>query len=394
MENIEYASSACPTYLETEHRPLRVLFLEPQPCIRALKYAIGLRHYLEKKVTISFGHMGHPLNELYGFGEEYFDRIVKIDPERIDESMNRFINKQKPHIIHSHNAPDTLTLRAIDSAGGVPIIHDVHEVLSVHSSGFFKDDNREKLARYRKEERRACEDSDGRIYATEGIKEYVQQNYSVESQSSLVFYNYAAKSIMPYCFKEKLSARDNNVHIVYVGCLTSMVNGSHYDLREIFMRIADHGFHIHFYPTRDEITESNETYRTMAENSQFMHYHDPLGYERLLYEMTQYDFGWAGFNGAKNGGHLDIAIQNKIFDYMSSGLPVISFPFKAMRHFIEENGLGLIIIDVDELAEALKNTDICKLRENVMKARQDLTVESNIPELVDFYNRIIELKGD
>jgi glycosyltransferase involved in cell wall biosynthesis len=377
-----------------ERKHLKVMFLEPQPCIRALKYAIGLKQNLKGNVSIFFGHIGHSLSDLYGFGEDYFDRIVKIDPDRIDKAIEEFIDENEPDIIHSHNAPDMFTIKAIDAVEDVPIIHDVHEVLSVHKSGFFRNDDEEDLQRYCWEERKACEGSDGRIYATEGIGKYIRQQYDVDRDKDMVFYNYASNSVMPSIFKEKLSARDGEVHLVYVGCLTSLVEDSHYDLREIFKQIADQGLHIHFYPTSNEITESNETYRNLSRLSRFMHYHHPMEYGSLLHEITKYDLGWAGLNRAKNGRHLDIAIQNKIFDYISSGLPIISFPYRAMQHFIEENGVGLIINDVNELSETLKQTDTNRLRQHLVTVRHKLTVENHISELIDFYHRIIEVKGD
>jgi len=371
---------------------LRILFLEPQPCIRALKYAIALKRALKNDVGIYFGHLGHTLTELYGFGEEYFDQVTSLSPERLSESIRRVIEKYEPQVIHSHNAPDTLTVAALDVAEEIPIIHDIHELLSVHNSGFFSDDDEERLVKYRREERKACEESDGRIYATEGIGRYVHQQYDVGGQPDIVFHNYASESVMPHRFKEKISTEET--HIVYVGCITNVVEGSHYDLREIFKAIADYNLHIHFYPSSNYITRSNSAYRRLAGSNRFIHCHDHLGYRELLYEMTQYDFGWAGFNGAKNAKHLDLALQNKVPDYLSSGLPVIAFRHRTIQRFIEKHGIGLIVKDIDELPELLRNVDIPKLRDRAMKTRRKLTFESNIPKLLDFYDRIAGTKGD
>ena len=74
--------------------------------------------------------------------------------------------------------------------------------------------------------------------------------------------------------------------------------------------------------------------------------------------MTQYDFGWAGFNGAKNAEHLDLALQNKVFDYLSSGLPTIAFRHRTIQRFVEKHGIGLIVKDIEELPELLRNVDI------------------------------------
>jgi len=110
--------------------------------------------------------------------------------------------------------------------------------------------------------------------------------------------------------------------------------------------------------------------------------------------MTQYDFGWAGFNGAKNTGHLDLALQNKVLDYLSSGLPVIAFRHRTIQRFIEKHGIGLVVKDIHELPELLRDVDIPKLRDQAMKTRRKLTFESNIPKLLDFYDRIAGTKGD
>jgi glycosyltransferase involved in cell wall biosynthesis len=388
MHNTEKDSSISLSRPETNQRILKILFLEPQPCIRALKYAIGLRHVHENNVSLYFGHTGYSLSRLYGFGEEYFDEITQLDPEKIGDDVRRIINKYKPHVIHSHNAPNILTLTAIDIAKDIPVIHDVHEVLSIHNSGFFRDDDEQRLLKYREEERRACEESDGRIYATDGIRRYIQQQYNVDAQNDAVFYNYASASVMPQHFKHKISSKDKETHIVYIGCVTSVVKGSHYDLREIFRKIADHKIHIHIYPTSDHITKSNRTYRKLAKRNRFIHCHDTLDCKNLLYEITQYDLGWAGFNGVKNGNHLDLALPNKVFEYISSGLPVIAFPYKTIQHFIEKYDVGLIIKDVDELPEALENVNISELEGKAMRTRHKLTVESKIPKLVDFYNKM------
>lgn len=371
--------------------PLRILFLEPQPCIRALKYAIALRSRLGDALSLWFGHAGRSLSELYGFGEGYFDNVLTLNPERADGDIREIIGNYEPHIVHSHNAPDTFTVKAIDAVEDVPVIHDVHEVLSVHNSGFFKSDEQEDMRRYRREERRACEESDGQIYATRGIKEYIQDQYGVNGQNNIVFNNYASELAMPKHFKRKLSADDGDTHIVYIGCITSVVEGSHYDLRSIFQEIAGHKLHVHFYPTTNSITRSNETYQKLSSRDPYIHYHSHLSYKELLHEITQYDFGWAGYNDSMNSHHLDIAIQNKIFDYISSGLPVIAFPHATLRKFIERHGIGLVIKNVNELPRLIKETDVFSLEKHALDARDRLTFEHNIPKLLDFYMRMAGL---
>ena len=49
---------------------MRVLFLQQQPCVRAMKYAVGLRR---ARSTLGFAYRGRTLSELYGAGDELFE---------------------------------------------------------------------------------------------------------------------------------------------------------------------------------------------------------------------------------------------------------------------------------------------------------------------------------
>jgi len=368
---------------------LRVLFLEPQPCIRALKYAKALRFFLGKRLSLYLGYTGYSLDRIYGYGDECFDQLVKLDSNELDQGIRGLINDFKPMLIHSHNAPDTLTGLAINVAEEIPVIHDVHEVLSAHNSGFFASDDKERLLRYREEERRVNEESHGRIYATKSIRNYIHQHYDVDVENELVFNNYVSKSVMPNRFKEKLSARGGEVHIVYIGCVTSVVEGSHYDLTEIFYNIASNGMHIHIYPTNNIITLSSDSYKELADSNEFIHFHGNMNRKELLKEITQYDYGWAGFNRAANNEHLDIVLPNKIIEYVACGLPVLAFPHKTIQRFIEQYGVGLVFDDTDELEELLKSGSPSNIRETVLNSRHCFAIENQISRVVDFYEQII-----
>ena len=367
----------------------RMLFLQPQPCVRTLKYAKALKHYLGKRVSLCLGYTGYSLNRIYGYGDEYFDRMVHLNPKDVHNDILDIIDDFKPMLVHSHNAPNTLTLSAIRVCENIPVIHDVHEVLSVHKSGFFGDDDETTMTKYCDEERMANEQSDKRIYATEGIKDYIKNHYSVDAGDDLIFHNYVSESIMPTDFKEKLSNRDGETHIVYIGCVTSVVEDSHYDLREIFKDIADNQIHIHIYPTKNIITQSSHSYKKLDDASEFIHLHNNLSRRNLLQEITQYDFGWAGLNRAANNKHLEIVLPNKVTEYIASGLPVLAFPHKTIKMFIKKNDVGLTFSNIDDLKSLLEKPEVSKMRENTLLVRHHLTIEKQIPKLVNFYERII-----
>jgi hypothetical protein len=68
---------------------MRVMFLQPQPCIRALKIARGLKKAQGKKISLIFGYLEKMLTELYGYGDEYFDEVIRLDRENLEGSISR-----------------------------------------------------------------------------------------------------------------------------------------------------------------------------------------------------------------------------------------------------------------------------------------------------------------
>ena len=364
---------------------MRVMFLQPQPCIRALKIARGLKEASGEKISIVLGFLEKTLTELYGYGDEYFDEVVRLDPEDLGGSVSDLADNFDPHIIHSHNAPDYLTVSALKAFEGAPVIHDIHDSLTMRSTGYYEGDDAAKIQGYAVDEKFACEESDGRIYVNEMIRDYLHRRYSLDPDSELVLYNYVSEALIPVKLGTRLSSRDGEIHIAYAGTITSKIDGSHYDLRFIFREIARHGFHIHIFASRED-----DGYRLLADESPFIHYHGHLDQRKLLQELTKYDFGWAGFNDARNKVHLDVVLPNKAFEYIACGLPIITFPHKALSEFVQEQRVGLVVEDFD-IRERLENAHA--LHENVYRKRYDFTIEKNIDSLVEFYRDIMRAQG-
>jgi glycosyltransferase involved in cell wall biosynthesis len=369
---------------------LSLLFLQPQPCIRTLNYAKALKHVLGSKICISLAHTGQELRTLYGYGEEYFDNVSIRKGESHASFVSKVIEEASPDIIHSHNAPDYLTIAAKKVSRGIPVVHDTHEVLSLHHSGFFSSDNEESLSRYALEEKAANEGSDARVYASHGIRGYIQSRYQVNTDNDLVFRNYVSRSCLPRSFKRKLSENDGEIHIAYVGCITSLLRESHYYLLNIFKKLASHKLHIHIHPTSNLITRSSSAYKELAAKSEFIHYHHHMDRRKLLKQLTRYDYGWAGLNATRNRVHLEIALPNKVIEYVACGLPVLAFPHEAMKYFIERNHVGIVGKNVDDLARQLGEVGLSEFRSNLEKCRQSVIIEEKIAQLIDFYRQLVE----
>lgn len=363
---------------------MSILFLEHQPCIRALKYAQGFKNKFGDEIEVFFAYLGRTLTEFYGYGDELFKEFIKLDRKDTGRDIKDTVRDYDIDLIHSHNAPDFLTESAIKSAGSVPIIHDNHDVLSLRKTRYGIASVEPDDVGTLETERFVNEQSDGRIYVSEGLNRYVQQKYKVDPSRDLVFPNYLSRLYIPTRLRTKLSEKDGQTHIVYEGTVDSQVSGSHYDLMSIFENIAKHRMHIHIYVSRH-----NEDYKRFSEKNEFIHYHGHLTPKILLQEITKYDFGWAGFNATKNKKHLDVTLPNKLFEYIACGLPVLSFPHRTQKQIIEEHGLGFVFHDIEELVELLNTDLVHEKRKTVLKKRHDFTIEKNIGSVKDFYEKIL-----
>ena len=347
-----------------------------------MKLAKGLKGALGEEASIVFGYLDKTLTDLYGYGDELFDGFIRLSRGNLERSISELAERYEPHIIHSHNAPDFLTVSAINAIDDTPVVHDTHDPLTMRKTGYNADDDEERILEYAEEEKIANEQSDGRIYVSEGIRDYMQKRYNVDPAFDLVFHSYVSEDMVPRRFERKLSDEDGETHIVYAGTISSRIEGHHYDLREIFKEIAEGGFHIHIFAVRED-----DAYRRLAEGDKLIHYHGYLDQRAVLQELTKYDYGWAGFNEAMNKKHVDVTLPNKAFEYIACGLPILTLPHKTLSEFVEEHQVGIVIDDFDDITERL--VEARALRENVLKKRFEFTIENNISCLIEFYTKLI-----
>lgn len=356
----------------------RILFVQQQPCIRALKYAVGLRG-ARPEVELGFAYRGGTLTEWYGSGDELFDRWWKLDSQPATE-LGRIVGEFEPDLVHSHNLPDELTVAALGVIDGrVPVVHDVHDLQSLrrtpYEDGFPEPENPLGL------EKQAVEGSAGLVAVSDELLDAIRTRHAPPART-LVFPNFALGRDLP----EHLSARDVSGHgparLVYQGTLAT--NGGHYDLREVFAALVESAHVTLDVHAAREVAE----YERLADELPRLTYHPPLEPAELLRVLPSYDFGWAGFNDRLNAAHLDTALPNKVFEYLGCGLPVITLGHRAIKRFVEDEGVGIALESVEDLDARLGEADHAALRRRVREARPGLTVEANITRLTDFYESL------
>lgn len=350
---------------------MRVLFLQQQPCVRALKYAVGLRG---KGITLGFAYQGKTLTEWYGAGDELFDRWWNLGSEPA-RNLEAAVDEFRPDLIHSHNLPDSLTAIALDLfAGRIPVVHDVHDLQSLrrtpYENGFPEPGETLEL------ERLAIEHCSALVAVSEELLDEIRARYR-PAGPVLTFSNYALRRDLPAELPPAERRNGNAPRLVYQGTLST--NGGHYDLREIFQGIVAEGVTLDVYPSRPAPAYAELT---------GVRLHATLPPPELLAALPAYDFGWAGFNADLNGAHLDTCLPNKAYEYMGCGLPVLTLGHRALSRLVGEGGLGHSLTTLDDLGGQLAALDVVELRRRIAAARLSLTVEANIDRLRELYEQV------
>lgn len=356
---------------------MRVLFLQQQPCIRALKEAAGLRSVLDGLV-LGFAYQGRRLGEWYGTGDELFDRWFRLGAD-VASDLREALAVFQPDLVHSHNLPDRLTVLALQLAGGrMPVVHDTHDLQSLRVTPY--EDGFPEPADPLALERQAVEGATALVTVSEEMEAEVLSRHKMPA-TRVRFANYALARDLPRVLPAPGRPSNGPPRIVYQGTLST--NGGHYDLRGLFREIVAGGARLDIYPSRP-VPE----YEELALQCRGMRCLPRLDPRALLRVLPEYDYGWAGFNATLNAAHLDTALPNKVFEYLGCGLPILTFGHRAVARLVHQRGVGLVLDGPGDLRRLLGEADLEALRRRVADTRADFTVEANIHVVGDLYKSL------
>jgi glycosyltransferase involved in cell wall biosynthesis len=347
--------------------------------VRALKYAVGLRAAWPE-LELGFAYQGRTLTRFYGSGDELFDGWWDLGgAARPAAELLSVLDEFQPDLIHSHNLPDVLSVLAMELVGDdIPVVHDIHDLQSLrHTSyrdGFPEPENPLGL------ERAAIEGASALITVSPELLEVVRARYALPERT-LVLGNLALRrdrvETLPAC-----NGNGGLRTIVYEGSLST--DGGHYDLRDLFRGIAGGGLPVVIHPA-----QPTGAYEDLAAEVAGIRCSEPLDPAALMQALPRYDLGWAGFNAGLNAQHLDTVLPNKLFEYLSAGLPVVTLSdHKALRRFVAEEGVGVVLDDVADVGDAVRELDLHALRQVVAAKRGRFTFEAQAIDVVSLYREL------
>ena len=111
----------------------------------------------------------------------------------------------------------------------------------------------------------------------------------------------------------------------------------------------------------------------------------PLPPDDLLLTMIRYDYGLIPYRpNPSNRRHLDSALPSKLFDYLASGLSVLSENLESLREFLTGHEAGVVYDRVDDIPALLKDLECLQPADSVQ-----FTMEKAIPELERLYSLVL-----
>lgn len=199
--------------------------------------------------------------------------------------------------------------------------------------------------------------------------------------------------------EKKYSQKDGKVYLVYGGVIAS----SH-EPKEVYGAAQFIGlakslihqglcFHLYLSPHFSPIQARKwySDYIQLAAAAPNFAFKQGVPLDKAIKEFSRYDFASMIHltEGTRmNPFHFDTCIPTKFFTYLSAGLPIIiNKEFGYMVSLIRKYEIGIVIDqnEIDSLSEIIKNYDYEKLKANVKRAREELSMKRHISRLIKFY---------
>lgn len=355
---------------------LKICMISGHGCVRVQKIAIPL---LER------GHEVHLICSRTPTYFEQYDTVVTAPTVR--QYLNAIdLYKDKVDIFHVHNEPSWY-VTAVKERSDTPVVLDVHDSHAARITEKEADDIAEKTngeympLRISWEERNNFQMADGLIFVSKPFADIVIETFDL-SQKNLVLPSFLPDFMYQYDSTKK-NWRGGLVYEGRVDLPDQVEKNAGYkycDYLELAKEAAWHSLNFHLYAGRN-VTDQKyfETYKDYAI------LHNGRAVNNLLKDLGRHDWGLVG-NIFKTT-EWDIALPNKLFEYIAAGVPVVAINAEHSSEWIKKYRLGITVESIKELKE--RWFEHREIRAGMIKNRHKLVMQNHIHRLEAFYKNFI-----
>ena len=375
-------------------------FDDTKPSVCMVAYHCCIRVFKEAYPLNQKGYRLGLLTNQLGSGWNMFEPCMAyLTPDQFRWSLEYLEKYGKFQIYHVHNEPDWIAriVCEVVRKNGKKVIWDIHDIESarIQSIPF--------------EEQEILKKVDGIVHVSDSAKKWTNQKHSNLTPNQIILGSLLPEALirnkktMPYRIKNS---------IVYEGGLSpaqkprpvadarSNSDGQslhNYDMRDysrVIFALSNEGFKPYILQSDNEIGAIGATAQGYI---QYGAVPEPaVAPTDLPTVLSKYEWGLVGVPFSFPLG--DMALPNKLFEYLSAGVVPIVINCKQAGEFVEKNNIGLYIkSDKDFFSEGylrkiLHPDNICNneyYREQIEAFQPSLIMENQIHLLENLYRTVL-----
>ena len=297
------------------------------------------------------------------------------------------VRRLRPDVVHVHDAHGLLVARRAADRGA-RWIFDAHED-PLKKGG--EEEGRDEVIR--REVARHLPHADAVITVSAPLAERLRRTFHLRRQPTLVHNTPAlhgpALTRQPG-LRELAGVGPDTALVVYAGSMTRRRKIS------VVLEALEHLEETHLAlvvsPDNSVVLETVDLAERLGVGDR-VHVVPKVPPEELVEFLSEADVGVHPLSRYSNA---DIALPNKLFEYLHAGLPVVVSECPAMASFVRRHGLGEIAPVDDSAAwaeaidSALRNSSYRERVEDLETLREEWSWERQEDELLDVYRQVLE----
>lgn len=350
---------------------MRIGMIANHACIRVDKMALPL---MDRGHEVHIISRKDPAYRRYYTSRSRWDDLgqcleaIKIYSEHVD-------------VFHAHNEPSWF-VTAVKERCDTPVVLDVHDSFLARST---PDEAEKRLEagnyniRVTSEERNNFQLADALVFPGNRFADIVCSEFKL-TQPRTILPSYCTRRMQGYSTQEWMGGLvyEGRVDLPKETTEDPQSHGFRYaDYHDFAKKAQDLGIDFHLYARGDK--EFLEVYESIALT------HVPSPYEKLIGFLSRHDWGLVG--NLEPTPEWDVAFPNKMFEYISAGVPVVALNAGACGEWLRETGLGIEVETLEELCE--RWSEHTQVRKRLLKNRQAWVMENHIEKLESVYSGLV-----